>query len=48
MAPREIRPHDAIALLGVHIDGVSVKFTFDEGPGFSVEHIKVFLRPVDE
>jgi len=43
----EVRADDIVAILNVFIDGSSVRLTCDEGFNFSVEDIKVFLRPVD-
>lgn len=43
----EVRLNDIASILRVFIDGVSVRLTCDEGFNFSVEDIKVFLRPVD-
>lgn len=45
--PREIRPEDIASILQVSIDSTSVRLTCDEGLDFSVEDIKVFLRPID-
>ena len=43
----EIRAEDIVSILRVFINGTSVRLTCDEGFNFSVEDIKVFLRPID-
>ena len=43
----EIRAKDIASILRVFINGTSVRLTCDEGFNFSVENIKVFLRPID-
>ncbi len=45
--PSEIRAEDIASILRVFINGTSVRLTCDEGFNFSVEDIKVFLRPID-
>jgi hypothetical protein len=43
----EIGPEDIAAIMRVYIDRASVGITFEESPHFSIEDIKVFLRPVN-
>ncbi len=43
----EVRLNDIASILRVFIDGTSVRLTCDEGFNFSVEDIKVLLRPID-
>jgi len=43
----EIRVEDIASIIRVFIDSTSVRLTCDEGLDFSVEDIKVFLRPID-
>jgi len=43
----EVRPDDIADILHVFIDGTSVRLACDEGANFSVEDIKVLLRPID-
>ena len=45
--PCEIKVEDIVSILRVYINSNSVRLTCDEGFNFSVEDIKVFLRPVD-
>jgi len=43
----EVRLNDIASILRVFIDSASVRLTCDEGLNFSVEDIKVLLRPID-
>ena len=43
----EIRIEDINTILRVFLNDTSVRITCDEGSYFSVENIKVFLRPID-
>ena len=43
----EIRAKDITSILRVFFNGTSIRLTCEEGFNFSVEDIKVFLRPID-
>jgi len=43
----EIRVEDIKSILRVFLNDTSVRVTCDEGSYFSIENIKVFLRPID-